>query len=172
MQMNLALIISSAILLILIVWGIYVRNRIVDLQRHADDAFAGIDVYLTKRENLVPTLVNVCKQYNVFEEEAMMTSTTNRNHTTSDQNQLSKTFRRFRLQVEAYPNLKADDQYLRLMKDLGEIEEELRKSRKYYNGSVERASSYAQQFPNLIIAGIIGFRPPEFYSFNTSDEIF
>ena len=161
-----------AILAATAIYGIGVFNRLVRLRNLAREGWSGIDVQLKRRTDLVPNLVETVKGYaaherNVFEEvTATRASSIAANDVTAQasaeqalQSSLGKLF----AVAEAYPELKADKNFLALQQQLADIEDQLQMARRYYNGTVRNLNTAVQSFPTNVLAGMFGFQEQPFF---------
>ena len=157
------LIIVAVILLVVIIavaWWISVRNKFVRLEVSCDESLSGIDVYLKKRYDLIPNLVETVKGYAKHEGETLENVIRARNAAmtaTGDakvqaENQLTGTLKSLFALSEAYPALKADSQFINLQNQLQSIETDLSQARKYYNGTVKKYNTEIRIFPANIVA--------------------
>lgn len=167
-----ALYISLGIIVILLIFIIAIYNRLIKAKNIVNEAFSGIDVQLQKRFELIPNLVDAVKGYNKHEAETLNSVVQNRNKTGESIKETAETDRevtqkldRFKIQIEDYPDLKSNTQFLKLMDNLSTVEEELAMSRRYYNGTARDFNIKTEIFPNNIMAPIFNFKKVEFYSF-------
>ncbi len=151
-----------------VMWLIY--NSLVRARNRVEEGYSGIDVQLKKRFELIPNLIEAVKGYNAYEAETLqkIVETRSASGTTigeMQQNDQSITgaLRAFRIHVEDYPDLKANTQFLTLMENLSTVENELSMARRYYNGTVRDYNTKMQVFPAVLIAGMFGHQPKEFY---------
>jgi len=158
-------------------WLVSLYNSMVKRKNHVEDGWSGIDVQLKRRHNLIPNLVNTVKKYASHEKGVMESVTRLRNvsksagETTANQEQLvSNALSGLMVQVEAYPDLKADANFRDLQKQLADIESEIQYSRRYYNGAVREYNTLIQSFPALMIAQKFGFAEAEFFELEDNDE--
>ena len=168
--MSLVIIVVSvaALILLIFIWSIY--NRLVSARNIVHEALSGIDVQLKKRFELIPNLIEAVKGYNAHEAQVLQeivaarsTSGGNVNAMSDNDASITGALRQFRVQVEAYPDLKANVQFLDLMKNLSAVENELAMARRYYNGAVRDLNTKFQLFPAVLFAGILGFKAETFY---------
>ncbi len=157
---------------VLVLWAIAVYNRLIRLSVRADEAWRNIDTLLRKRADLIPNLVETVKGYasherEIFERVAEARSASLKARTPREQgeadNFLRETLKSLFAVVENYPELKANENFLSLQRSLEELEEEIARSRRYYNAVVRDFNTAIRTFPNNILAGFFGFREREFY---------
>ncbi|VAW39750.1 LemA family protein [hydrothermal vent metagenome] len=158
------------------IWLVSLYNRMVKRRNHVEDGWSGIDVQLKRRHNLIPNLVNTVKKYASHEKDVMESVTRLRNITKSatessaSQEQLiSNALSGLMVQVEAYPELKADANFRDLQKQLSEIESEIQYARRYFNGAVREYNTLIQSFPAVLIANKFGFDEAEFFELDDND---
>ena len=162
--------IAFLLVIILICWWIKTRNTFVRLKNRVEEAWATIDVYLKKRYDLIPNLVETVKGYAKHESETLQNVVAARNMAmnastvqakAAAENGLTSSLRTFLSAVaESYPELKANTNFLDLQGQLKSIESELEASRRYYNGVVKSFNTKLELFP----ANIIGKRMGEEYT--------
>lgn len=154
------------------VWTLTMFNRLVRLRNQARNAWADIDVQLARRHDLVPQLVAAVQGY-IRHEQTVLTAVTELRSQALTQTRPSRLFeiesaleqslaRIFALQ-EAYPDLKASEQFLTLQRQLVEVEDHLQYSRRFYNGAVRDNNDGVQRFPDLLVVRLFGFTAREFY---------
>lgn len=158
--------------LVLLAYGINFNNAVIRMGEAIDNQWAQIDNQLLRRSDLIPNLVNTVKGYAKHEREIFTNLNNARNqllaaNTVAAKAQAAGTFEaalnRLLAVVENYPNLKADQQFLRLQDELAGTENRLALERKRYNDLVRDYNAKIKQFPGSIIAGIIGARPREYF---------
>jgi LemA protein len=155
------------VLLILVVLaGLYyvsTFNGFVRLQNMIEEAFSTMDVYLVKRAELIPNLVNVVKGYAKHETDTLEKVIRARNAATTHEakldadNQLTEALKSVFALAENYPELKANSNFLLLQQQLNDIENDIASSRKYYNGVVRQYNTKVQSFPSSLIANAKNF---------------
>ncbi|MDX1621915.1 MAG: LemA family protein [Nitriliruptorales bacterium] len=153
-------------------WLVVTYNRLVARRNKVEEGWAGIDVQLQRRADLVPNLVETVKGYAGHERDVFEEVTRARTAVVQAENPaeaeradlaLESALGRLFAVAEDYPELRASDNFLALQRELSEIEEELAFSRRYYNAVVEDHNTGIEQFPNLIVARPFGFvRRPYF----------
>ncbi len=169
----------AALVLIIIIWAIATFNKIVSLRTQCDDGFSTIDIYLKKRYDLIPNLVETVKGYAKHESETFKAVTEARSKlagaTTPEEKieadkQFSQAIRNFNMVVENYPELKANVNFMDLQGQLKAIESELAQSRKYYNATVRVYNVKIQTFPSLIIAKIMKAKKRTMFVIDNEEE--
>lgn len=164
---------------LVLVMGISYYNGFVRLRNQSDEAFATMDVYLKKRYDLIPNLVEVVKQYALHERETLEKVINARNmamgaqtidERAQNENMLSGTLKSLFALSENYPNLKADTSFLNLQNQLSSLENEISQSRKYYNGAVRALNTKIEMFPSNIVAKITGFKKYPFFMAEESER--
>ena len=165
--MSIGLIVVIVIVAILVIWFIAMYNGFVKIKNRVDEAFATIDVYLKKRYDLIPNLVETVKGYAAHESGTLEKVVQARNMAQSagsDQekiaadNMLSGTLKSLFAVAEGYPDLKANTNFIDLQNQLKAIEEDIANARKYYNAVVREFNTKREVFPSNIIAGMFGFK--------------
>lgn len=173
------LLILAGILVVLALLMITVYNRFVKNRNLVNDAWSNIDVALKRRYDLIPNLVETVKGYAAHEKDtfekviqarnqAMAVPSGDINTQIKAENQLQQTLRSLFALGEAYPDLKANTNFLQLQDKLNEIEENLERSRRYYNGTVRENNTYGESFPGVLLAGIFNYKHFDF--FETTEE--
>ena len=153
-------------------------NGMVRAKNIVIEAFSGIDVQLKKRHELIPNLIEAVKGYNAHEAEILEKLVLTRNDannsnisdTVRQDSSITGALKRFRINVEAYPDLKANTQFLKLMDNLSTVEDELSMARRYYNGATRDFNTKIEVFPTVLIAKMMGFLPQEFYEIEQEAE--
>ncbi len=167
--MNIFIIIGAVVFaLFVIMVGFY--NSFVRLRNKVSEAFSTMDVFLKKRYDLIPELVAVVKGYAKHETDVLTEVTAMRARAKGKAGQLEgevgigRALEQLFVVAEAYPDLKANENFLNLQKDLKKIEDDIAFSRRYYNGSVREYNNQCQLFPMNIMAKILGFRPAPMFA--------
>ena len=159
------IIVAVIVLLVFIVIGIY--NSLVKLRNNRENAFANIDVQLKQRHDLIPQLVATVKGYAQHEKElltrvtearAAAMSATGINNKIQAENQLSSALAGLKVSLEAYPDLKANQNFLQLQGEISDIENKLAATRRYFNTATRELNNKVQTFPSNILAGMFGFQ--------------
>lgn len=168
-----------AIIIILFIYILIIYNNLIKLNNIVKEAFSTMDVYLKKRWNLIPNLVEIVKGYAKYEKDILNQLTSLRNNTYQNMSmekklnvneQLTESLSKIIAISENYPDLKADKQFLDLSKNLIQIEDEIANSRKYYNGSVRIFNTKLQVFPNNIIAKLFNFKEANMFEANSEEK--
>jgi len=168
MEWIILLVILGVIGLLLI--GIY--NRLVGLRQRANQAFADVDVQLKQRQDLIPNLVETVKGYATHEAGTLEAVTAARTAATSAtsiegkiaaENALTGALGRLMAVAEAYPDLKANTNFLQLQNELSDIENKLAAARRFFNNAISEYNAAIQQFPAVVFAGMFGFQSREFF---------
>lgn len=163
--MGVYILIGIVILLVLICLIIY--NSLVKSRNLVKEAFSTMDVYLKKRWDLVPNLVEVVKEYTSYENSTLINITELRANVYNDlsmdkkiniNEQLTNAISSIIAVSENYPELKASENFLNLSKSLTKIEDDIANSRKYYNGTVRIYNNKIQMFPSNIVASLFSFK--------------
>lgn len=169
-----ALLIVLGIILLIVVFIIQIFNRFVKNRNTVKDGWSNIDVALKRRYDLIPNLVETVKGYAAHEKTtlenvikarnaAMAVPSDDINAQIKAENQLQQTLRSIFALGEAYPDLKANASFLDLQQKLNEIEENLERSRRYYNGTVRENNTYGESFPGVIFAGMFNYQHFDFF---------
>lgn len=155
------------IVAILAIYVIVTFNGLTQTRNRVDEAFATMDVYLKKRWDLIPNLVETVKGYMKHEKSTLKEIVELRNKaydkmTEEDKvevnNKLTQGISKLFALAESYPDLKANQNFMDLSAQLTKVEDDIANSRKYYNGAVRTLNDKVQMFPNNMIAGMLGFK--------------
>lgn len=170
--MWIAIGVGGGVLLLLIIIALVSYNRFVKLSTKADEAFSTMDIYLVKRWELIPNLVDTVKGYMAHERETLVQVANLRNQsydgmTDSDKirtnTELSRNLGRIVAVAEDNPDLKASENFLQLSQMLYQVEDEIAQSRKYYNAVIRKYNTAVATFPGMLFAGMFGFHKKEMY---------
>ena len=158
---------------VLVISVIVIYNSLVSGRLRVREAWSSIDVQLQRRASLIPNLVETVKGYAAYERETLKKLTDARSAlgaasgpraaATADA-ALTASLGTFFALAEAYPDLKANERFAQLQRDLADTENKIAFARNYYNGAVEIFNIRAQTFPNLLVARAFGFAPAEFFA--------
>ncbi len=167
------------IIIIIVCWAISARNKFVEMRNSTEEAFATIDVYLKKRYDLIPNLVETVKGYAKHESQTLENVIRARNNAASANTtaekieadaQLSNAIKSFNIVAERYPELKANTNFQSLMNELRGIEGELANARKYYNAMVKNFNTQKDIFPKSIIAGMMKLEKFPYFELDSAEE--
>lgn len=167
------------IVVLAIVWVIAVYNRFVRFVMRTKEAWADIDVQLKRRYDLIPNLIESVKGY-AAHEKAVFENVTKARAAAMDagsleekgnaENELSKTLKSLFAVAEAYPDLKANQNFLELQRELEDTENKIQAARRFYNGNVRDLNTSLQSFPGNVIAEFFRFEPREFFELGAEDS--
>lgn len=156
-----------AIIVLIVIYALALYNSFVKLNNKVKEAFSTMDVYLKKRWDLIPNIVETVKGYAKHEKDTLKEVVELRNSTydkMSDEEkiktneQLSSGINKIMALAEAYPDLKASENFKDLSKQLTKVEDDIANSRKYYNGVVRIYNNKVEMFPSNIFAGLFGYK--------------
>lgn len=166
------MLIGIIIVAVLAIWAVSAYNSLVKLRNNRENAFADIDVQLKQRADLIPQLVATVKGYAEHEKETFERVVKARsmamNATTIDEkieadNQMSSALAGIRLLREAYPELKANTNFMQLQEEIADIENKLSAVRRFFNSATKEFNNAVQTFPSNILAGMFGFHAEKMY---------
>ncbi len=176
---SILILLVCGVVVAILIFGIALYNSLVQAKILVDEAWSGIDVQLKRRYDLIPNIVETVKGYakhesSTFEKIAQLRSaamnTTSINEKGKIEQELSGTLKSLFAIAEAYPELKANENFIKLQDSLSEIENELQGARRYYNGTVRDFNTKIMVFPNNLLAGILGFKAREFFAAEESEK--
>jgi LemA protein len=165
--------------LVLVVLFVLGYNRLVRLRQEANTGWSNIDVQLKRRADLIPNLVETVKGYaahergvfqNVTEARAALLRAAGPAEAAAADAGLTTALGRLFAVAEAYPELQASENFLRLQDELTDTEDKISAARRYYNATVMRYNTAIQSFPGLLYAGALGFHAREFFSADAEDR--
>ncbi len=171
--------IVAVLVVMVLVWGVITFNRLVRSRNQVADGWAGIDVQLTRRADLVPVLVETVKGYRDFENRTLVEVVDARSRAVNAQGpgqagpaeqQLAGSLKTIFATAEAYPDLKADSGFRALQEQLSILEEDISFARRYYNAQVRTFNTRQQTFPAVLVARPLGFRPAEYFQADADDR--
>ena len=163
-------LLGVSIALAAVVW---IYNRLVRARNQVRTAWSDIDVQLLRRHDLVPLLVDAVKAYASHERALLENVATLRSEALATRSpaglaqlegQLEQSLAGLVALQEAYPDLKASDNFLQLQRDLIDVEEQLQYARRFYNGAVRDLNDAVQRFPDVLLARLLGFRAAECFA--------
>ncbi len=164
------------VITVIVFWLIGIYNSLVRLRNTRQNAFADIDVQLKQRHDLIPQLVETVKGYATHERELLIRVTEARTAamgaTTIDEKiktetQLSSALQGLKVSVEAYPDLKANQNFLQLQEELSDIENKLAAVRRYFNAATTEYNNGIETFPSNLIANNFGFKRETMFDLGT-----
>ena len=171
------------IVAVLVLFVIFVYNGLVRLRNQVDEAWNQISVQLKRRHDLIPNLVNAVKGYMEFEKETLTRVIEARGAAVTAaqqgpsgaaqqaqaENFLTGALRQLFALVENYPDLKANQNVLQLQEELTTTENQIGFSRQHYNSTVREFNTSIQTFPNVLLAGVFGFRERDYFQIEEAD---
>ena len=167
------------VIVLVVVYLIIMLNGFIKLNNKVDEAFATMDVYLKKRWDLIPNLVETVKGYAKHEKETLeevikMRSSDydimSTDEKISTNEKISKGIGRIMALAESYPNLKANENFSNLAKELTITEDEIAQSRKYYNACVRLFNNRVEMFPSNLIAKIFGYKTKKMFEASANER--
>lgn len=182
-------VIPVVILVLLALWGISKYNRLVDIDQNVKSQWSQVENQYQRRSDLIPNLVNVVKGYATHERETLEGVITARSKATSttinasdmdeatlkrfqqSQDALSSALSRLLVVAEKYPDLKANEQFLDLSKQLEGTENRIATARRDFNNAAQEYNTKRNKFPTVIIAGITGFRERPYFTAQAGSEV-
>lgn len=172
--MTVWIVVGIIALLAIIIVSMY--NTLVKLRNNRENAFADIDVQLKQRHDLVPQLVETVKGYAAHEKETLDRVVSARNGAINAksiddkivaENALSSALAGLKITLEAYPDLKANQNFLQLQGEISDIENKLAAVRRYFNSATRELNNAVQTFPSNLIAGMFGFHKEMMFDLGT-----
>ena len=169
----------GAIILIVALWFVVTYNGLVRLRNAVKNAWSQIDVQLKRRYDLIPNLVETVKGYAGHEKttlenvikarQAGIAAATVKDQAAAE-NMITGALRQLFALSEAYPNLKANENFLALQEELSSTENKISFSRQYYNDTVQTFNTRQEMFPANLVASMLGFQPAEFFEIELAAE--
>lgn len=169
-----ALIILLLVVLLLAVWAVVQYNWLVSLRNYINESWSNVDTELKRRYDLIPNLVATVKGYAAHEKEVLERVTQLRERCLAnngspaeqarDEVQLVDALKQMLVVVENYPQLKADQHFLKLQQELITTENRIQAARRFYNGNVRDYRNKCETFPSNLVAQMFGFQPQDFFS--------
>ena len=160
------------IVLLLVIWAVSIYNNLVKLRNNRENAFANIDVQLKQRYDLIPQLVSTVKGYATHEREVLERVTAARsaamgattvNEKVQADNMMTSALAGLKVSLEAYPELKANQNFMQLQSEIADIENKLAAVRRFFNSATRELNNAVETFPGNIFAKMFGFtRQPMF----------
>lgn len=177
--MSLTVIIAIVVVLLVLLWLVASYNTLVRLRVSRENAFANVDIQLKQRYDLIPQLVSTVKGYATHEREllervtqarsAAMGATTTNEKIAAD-NALSNALSGLRVSLEAYPDLKANQNFLQLQEEVSDLENKLAASRRFFNGATRDLNTAIETFPACLFAGMFGFHREPMFEIPAADR--
>ena len=176
------LYIILAVLVVLIAWIVVLYNGLIKLRNRTKEGWSDIDVQLKRRHDLIPNLIESVKGYMKHERELLEKVTQYRSQAMDAQekgdtkklaeteNMLGSALGKLQIAVEAYPELKANENVSQLMDELSDTENKIQASRRFYNGQVRDFNTKIETFPNNLVAGFLKFTKFEFFEANKEER--
>jgi LemA protein len=172
-------IVVIAVIALLVFWLIGLYNKLVRYKNNRENAFADIDVQLRQRNDLIPQLVSTVKGYATHEKDLLERITQARsavmsagsiNDKMQADTQLTQALQGLKISVEAYPDLKANTNFLQLQEEISDIENKLAAARRYFNGATRELNNAVESFPANIIAKNFGFTRQPMYELSAEQR--
>ncbi len=175
-------LIVIAVLVLLVIFGIGIYNRLVALKQRCNQAFADVDVQLKQRHDLVPNLVETVKGYASHERDTLESVIRARNAAVTAEGSgnvgqmaaaegaLGAALGRLFALSEAYPDLKANTNFQQLQAELSDIENKIAAARRFFNNAVSEYNTSREQFPAVVFAGSLGFGPRDFFDLGEGER--
>ncbi|HEY4112667.1 MAG TPA: LemA family protein [Rhizomicrobium sp.] len=173
------LLILLGVVVLVALWGVSIYNGLVRRKNMVAEGWSGIDVQLKRRADLIPNLVETVKGYaahesSTFENLARLRSQAQAQTDVAQRAQteasITAAIGRVLAVAEAYPQLRASENFQSLQKDLAEVEDQIQLARRYYNGAVRDFNVMIEQFPSNLVAGWGGFKPAAFFQADDADR--
>jgi LemA protein len=168
-----ALYVILAVVAIVLLWGVGIYNSLIRTRQHVKESWSAIDTELKRRYDLIPNLVETVKGYAAHESEtleaviqarnAAVASTGSPGQQAHDENMLVGALRQLFAVVESYPNLKANENFLELQRELTVTEDRIQAARRFYNANVRTLNTKVEVFPSNVIASMFGITEAEFF---------
>ena len=172
-------VILGAIAVVLL-WGIGMYNSLIRTRQHVKESWSAIDTELKRRYDLIPNLVETVKGYATHESETLeaviqarnnaVASTGSPGQQAQDENMLVGALRQLFAVVEAYPDLKANESFLHMQRELTVTEDRIQASRRFYNANVRALNTKTEVFPSNMIASMFGISQAEFFEIEDATE--
>ncbi|HVZ14103.1 MAG TPA: LemA family protein [Bauldia sp.] len=168
-----------AVIVVIAIFLVVIYNRLVSLRQTVSQSWSDISVQLKQRHDLVPNLVETVKGYAAHERGTLEAVTQARNaavtaanpqQQVAAENMLTGALRQLFALSESYPDLKANQNFLRLQSDLSDLENKIAASRRFYNNAVQEYNASIQQFPAVLVAGSLGFHASQFFDVDESER--
>ena len=174
-----ALIIIIAVIVLLVLWYFSTYNKLITLRNRKDDQFSQIDIQLKRRSDLIPNLVETVKGYAKHEKDTLegVISARNAYNTASTNDEkikasgeITSALNKLFALSEAYPELKANTNFMSLQNDLKDTEDKISAARQFYNDTVLTYNNKVETIPSNIVANISGFKKGEFFQIDEKEK--
>jgi len=172
-------IIILVVVVLIALWAVGIYNNLVKLRNNRENAFANIDVQLKQRHDLIPQLVATVKGYADHEKEVLTRVTearsaamnaTSINDKIQAENALTSALAGLKVSLEAYPDLKANQNFLQLQNEIADIENKLAAVRRFFNSATKELNNAVQTFPSNLLAGMFGFKKEPMFEVPQSER--
>lgn len=173
------LIVIVIVIVVLLLLGVYIYNSLVRAKVRTDEAWSDIEVQLKRRYDLIPNLVNTVKGYathekEVFEKVAEVRTQALNAKTVGEaakaDNQFQTALKSIFAVAEAYPQLRASENFQKLQDEVTDTEDKIQAARRFYNGAARDLNIRIQTFPTNLVAGMLGYKPREFFDVDASES--
>jgi len=177
--MDLWVYILIGVIVVILIYVLATYNSFVKLKNRVKEAFSTMDVYLKKRWDLIPNIVEVVKGYAKHEKDTLKEIVEIRNSAydkmddstkVDTNNKVTQSLSRIMALAEAYPDLKANENFKELQTELSKVEEDIANARKYYNGSIRLYNNKVQMVPSNIVAGLFGFKTEKMFEIQVEEK--
>lgn len=167
------------VIVLIVIYLIFIYNRLVSLRQTVSQSWSDISVQLKQRHDLIPNLVETVKGYAAHERGTLEAVVNARNAAVAAadpeaqakaENILTGALRQLFALAEAYPDLKANQNFLQLQSDLSDIENKIAAARRFFNNAVQELNTAIQQFPAVLIARQLGFREAGFFELDENEQ--
>src|ERR1700716_4007090 len=169
------------VIAVFVIWIIMIYNGLVAMRQRVNQSFSDIDVQTKQRHDLIPNLVETVKGYASHERGTLEAVVQARNAAVTAQaggvaaqpaaeNMLSGALRQLFALSEAYPDLKANQNFQQLQSELSDLENKIAAARRFFNNAVQEYNTGIQQFPAALFAGSLGFQPKEFFDYGVEQR--
>lgn len=173
------LVVIGVCIILIITWVILTYNKLIKLRNKVKDQWSQVDIQLKKRFDMIPNIVEIVKGYAKHEKDTLKTVIEARNSAISAQtpsaeidanDRLTKALNNLFAISEAYPDLKADENFKSLQKTLEEVESKIAFARQFYNDSVLKYKNAIEVFPTVLVANILGFKQEQFFEIKDEEK--
>lgn len=173
------MLIVLAVVIVIALWFVGTYNGLIRSKNQTDEAWSDIDVQLKRRYDLIPNLINTVKGYathesatfeKVTQARATAMGATSPQDKAAAENMLSSTLKSLFAVSEAYPELKANQNFLKLQDELSDTENKIQAARRFYNGNVRDFNTKLQVFPTNLVGGMLGFSARQYFELGSDAE--